>query len=119
MRLLILIAFSLTGCVSLSLDEEAHRLAQWNFTYDESISSEHIIYDSIDKPFSGDCDVYAFTLQRVIGGEVWFIMLDDYEYPYHAALVKDGMVYDNINKRPVDKSDYRGQFVMKIDLKRK
>jgi len=109
MRLLILIVFSLIGCVSLSLDEEAHRLALWNFSYVEDVDNEYLIYDSISIPFYGDCEDYAFTLQRVIGGDVWHI--DREGKSAHAALVKNGIVYDSLFKHPINQSAYRGEFL--------
>lgn len=107
MRLLILI-FSLAGCAS-SPDYEAHRLALWNFSYVEDVDNEYLIYDSISIPFYGDCEDYAFTLQRAIGGDVWYIEREGRSA--HAALVKNGIVYDSLFKHPVNQSAYRGEFL--------
>lgn len=49
---------------------EAHRLALWNFSYEKDANDEYRIYDYIDRPFFGDCEDFAFTLQKVIGGDV-------------------------------------------------
>lgn len=43
----------------------------------------------------GDCEDYAITLQREIGGKIWLL------YPMnggvgHAVVVKGGLVYDNL-----------------------
>ena len=109
MRLLILIVFSLIGCVSLSLDEEAHRLALWNFKYRADIADEWIIYDRIDQPFFGDCEDLSLSLQKQIGGDVWYVLLPD--GTAHAALVKNNMVYDSLFNRPVAQDEYKGTFL--------
>ena len=54
---------------------------------------EYRIYDRIDRPFYGDCEDAAFTLQKQIGGDVWYVLLNN--GTAHAALVKNGIVYDN------------------------
>ena len=108
MRLLILI-FSLTGCVSLSLDEEAHRLSLWNFKYKADVDDEWLIYDRIDQPFFGDCEDLSLSLQKQIGGDVWYVLLLD--GTAHAALVKNKMVYDSLFKHPVELNEYKGTFL--------
>lgn len=109
MRLLTLIAFSLcASCVS-NPDAEAHRLALWNFSYQSDIADEWKVYDRIDQPFSGDCEDFSLSLQKQIGGDVWYVILPD--GTAHAALVKNDIVYDNINRRPIGVTDYRGQFI--------
>lgn len=95
------------SCVS-NPDAEAHRLALWNFNYEKDIDNEYRIYDYIDRPFFGDCEDFAFTLQKVIGGEVWYI--DTGRPVAHAALVKSGLVYDSARKRPISKYRYNGEF---------
>ena len=107
MRLLILI-FSLAGCAS-NPDYEAHRLALWNFKYKADIDDEWLIYDRIDQPFFGDCEDLSLTLQKQIGGKVWYVLLPD--GTAHAALVKNKMVYDSLFKRPVEQDKYKGTFL--------
>ena len=109
MRLLILIVFSLIGCVSLSLDEEAHRLALWNFKYKADVGDEWLIYDRIDQPFTGDCEDLSLSLQKQIGGDVWYVLLHD--GTAHSALVKNGIVYDSLFKHPVKREEYEGSFI--------
>ena len=105
-----LLIFSLSFCVSCvsNPDVEAHRLALWNFNYEKDINNEYRIYDYIDRPFSGDCEDFAFTLQKVIGGDVWYV--DKGERLAHAALVKNGIVYDSLSRYPILKSWYNGEF---------
>ena len=108
MRLLLTIVFSLcASCVS-NPDAEAHRLMLWNFRYEADKDNEYRIYDRIDRPFYGDCEDAAFTLQKQIGGDVWYVLLNN--GTAHAALVKNGIVYDNRKARPTLKSDYDGNF---------
>lgn len=105
------LAILCASCVS-NPDTEAHRLALWNFSYQPDTSDEWKVYDRIDQPFSGDCEDFALTLQKQIGGEVWYVLLLD--GTAHAALVKNDTVYDNISRRPVMIGDYRGQFISVI-----
>ena len=97
-------------CVSCasSPDVDAHRLALWNFHYEADKDNEYRVYNSISTPFYGDCEDFAFTLAKQIGGEVWYI--DTGTYPAHAALVKGGWVYDSIYTRRVSKQNYKGEF---------
>jgi len=108
MKLIIALAVLCASCVS-NPDAEAHRLALWNFKYRADINDELRVYDSISNNFSGDCEDFAYTLRKQIGGDVWYVLLLD--GTAHAALVKDGIVYDNINRRPTGVTDYRGQFI--------
>lgn len=57
----------------------------------------------------GDCEDYAFTKQREIGGDVWHVVLPDGRH--HAALVRDGFVYDNLHKSPVKLSSYQASWL--------
>lgn len=108
-RYLLMIAIALcTGC-AVSPETEAHRRAFFHFTYVPDVIDERRIYDSIDEPFYGDCEDYAFTLQRVIGGDVWLIQLPD--STHHAALVKNSTVYDNNSRWPIERSKYDGRFI--------
>ena len=53
----------------------------------------------------GDCEDYAFTKKREIGGEVWHVVLPDWRH--HAVLLKDAMVYDTLNDVPVPHASYK------------
>lgn len=106
--ILILITLSLSACAS-NPDAEAHRLALWNFTYEADKVNEYRVYNSISSPFTGDCEDFAFTLAQRIGGNIWHIILPD--GGRHAALVKSGIVYDNRSRRPIEKSQYQGEFI--------
>tara|TARA_R100000541_G_scaffold30953_1_gene39829 strand:- start:1353 stop:1700 length:348 start_codon:yes stop_codon:yes gene_type:complete len=108
MRLILIFSLGLCASCSSNPDAEAHRLALWNFHYEADKVDEYRIYDRIDRPFFGDCEDFAFSLQKVIGGDVWYI--DQGKAIAHAALVKDNWVYDSIQKRPVSKSRYNGDF---------
>jgi len=108
MRLILIFSLILCASCSSNPDAEAHRLALWNFNYEKDIDNEYRIYNYIDRPFFGDCEDFAFTLQKVIGGEVWYI--DRGQAVAHAALVKGGWVYDSIYKRRVSKNRYNGDF---------
>ena len=108
MRLIILITLSLcASCVS-NPDAEAHRLALWNFHYEKDIDNEWRVYDRIDIPFMGDCEDYSGTLQRVIGGDIWYVIIPN--GIAHAVLVKNGTVYDNMHKQPISRNKYNGDF---------
>jgi hypothetical protein len=109
MRLILIFSLALcASCVS-NLDAEAHRLALWNFRYEEDKYNEFRIYNSISNPFAGDCEDFAFTLRRQIGGDVWLIKLEDMSY--HAALLKNNIVYDNMYRRAVKLDRYHGKFI--------
>lgn len=109
MRLLLIFSLSLcASCVS-NTDAEAHRLALWNFRYEKDIANEWRVYNYIDRPFFGDCEDFAFTLQKVIGGDVWYI--DQGEQIAHSALVKNGIVYDSLYRYPIPKGQYKGRFI--------
>lgn len=113
MRLILLItSILIASCVS-NPDAETHRLALWNFRYEADKTNEYRIYNSISTPFYGDCEDFAFTLARQIGGSVWVIRLEDMSY--HAALLKDGFIYDNMHRKPIKKDRYRGRFVQAIE----
>ena len=85
-------------------DEKAYYEALSNFTYVDDVADEHLAFTRIDKPFSGDCEDFAFTLQRQIGGEVWAFTYDN--NVNHAALVLNGVVYDSLRKHPVSIEKY-------------
>lgn len=104
----------LSGCASF--EAQQHYIALSNFTYtpDPVVSEElsHRVNWSRHnplKPFSGDCEDYAFSLQSLIGGKVYQVQLDSGQS--HAVLVKDGIVYDSLDLRPINKADYPGLFL--------
>jgi len=93
-----LITMTVAGCSSIP-NEDIHRIARWNFRYkrESQGQNEWLAYESVFHPFQGDCEDFSFTLQKQIGGQVRFIRLPS---GGHAILVKDGIVYDNMKKRP-------------------
>ena len=84
-----------------------------NFTYRPDRSDEWIRYANVDKPFKGDCEDFAFTLQNMIGGDVWYTFT--HEGIAHAVLVKDDMVYDTFY-HITEKSEYPGKFMYIMDF---
>jgi predicted transglutaminase-like cysteine proteinase len=65
------------------------------------IDDKWVSFDNADnEKFYGDCEDLAFTLQKIIGGRVFKVKLKDSFYsenPYHAVLVVNNIVIDNIN----------------------
>lgn len=104
--MLILAAALFTGCVSLPPDTEALFEAKRNFEYVPDKADEWRAFTRTDLPFAGDCEDFAFSLQRVIGGRVHYVMT---KYGGHAILIKDGLAYDNIYKWPVPVDSYPGE----------
>ena len=109
MRLILITLISLCASCASNSDAGAHRLALWNFTYEEDKENEYRVYNSISSPFAGDCEDFSGALQGIIGGDMWYIILPGGER--HAALVKNGIVYDNRSRRPIEKSKYKGEFI--------
>ncbi|QDP55688.1 MAG: hypothetical protein Tp138OMZ00d2C19078241_20 [Prokaryotic dsDNA virus sp.] len=109
---LIAIAILITGCATPQ--QSAHREALWNFKYVPDVENELRVYDRIDQPFEGDCEDFAFTLQRQIGGDVWYIVRAE---GAHAALDVDGIIYDNMSKHPIPRVSYPGVFVTILEIK--
>lgn len=112
MRLLLLLLIA--GC-----NEQAFYVAKANFIYEPDKANEIRVYDSIDKPFRGDCEDFAFTLQKQIGGIVLWMAKGEYcaiDAP-HAVLLVDGVVYDNCADDPIKLEKYKGNlgFVMRGD----
>lgn len=94
---LILALLFVTGCNTT--DHKVYQTALTNFVYESDVEDERRIYNTVDREFYGDCEDFAFTLQKQIGGEVWYVKLDDESgYRYHAVLVKDGITYDYLYK---------------------
>ena len=109
MRLILIFSLSLcASCVS-SPDAEAHRLALWNFHYEADKANEWRIYDRIDRTFFGDCEDFSLSLQKVIGGDVWYV--HNGGAAAHSALVKNGIVYDSLSRYPIPKGQYKGRFI--------
>ena len=100
-------SLALSGCVNYSPDDEQYFIARKNFHYQSDLVNEYRLYSYIDKPFYGDCEDFAFTLQHQMGGDVWYVLLN-YTLP-HAVLVKDSIVYD-MNRKYL-KSLYPGKFI--------
>ncbi len=100
------------GCNTTSQNaNQIYRKAISNFVYESDIEDERCIYENIDDKFYGDCEDFAFTLQKQIGGEVWYVILNDRtSYRYHAVLVKDGITYDYIYKSSW-KENYPARFM--------
>lgn len=99
-------------------DSEQYRLALDNFTYVADEVDELKRYDRIDRPFSGDCEDFAFTLQHQIGGKVWrAVIFQDDRFLAHAVLVKNNTVYDNRYTEPVPVDHWFGRLerVMHIE----
>ena len=113
MKLLIAViaVLLLSGCQA-SKDYSVCNQAKYNFIYESDKADELRLYSRIDRKFKGDCEDFAFTLQKQIGGEVWKVILTEKGmYPWHAVLVKDGVVYDYLyEKSRVD--DYPAKFVV-------
>ena len=107
MRLILILSILMSGCTSIPHFDKWHE-ARNNFRYIEDIEGEWLVYDRIDEEFMGDCEDFAFTLQKQIGGEVWKVHVYGI---WHAVLLKDGFVYDNIRRTPISRESYRGWFV--------
>ena len=99
----------LTGCTSFKYQQE-HFEALHNFTYKkDDASNSWVMYSTTIRPFKGDCEDFAFTLQNVIGGKVRRVY--DPKWGYHAVLVKEGVIYDNNSKFLKLVGDYDGIFI--------
>lgn len=99
------------GCSSVP-NVNTHMMALSNFRYRRDVADEWLIYDRIDQPFTGDCEDYALTLQKQIGGKVWYVVIPTGEH--HAVLVADDHVYDNLNRWPVHREEYQADWVRVI-----
>lgn len=98
-----------SGCASLPPEAAAHRTALSNFTYiPDPKSDPWLAFTRIDRPFFGDCEDFAFTLQRAVGGVVFYVYTP--EGTPHAVLVKGGFVFDNQHPHPVAFDYYPGKF---------
>jgi outer membrane biogenesis lipoprotein LolB len=108
-KLFIISLLALSGCTTMTPDQKAMQQASDNFVYVSDIADEWRIYDRIDQPFEGDCEDYALTLQKQIGGKVWYV--NHHKRGAHAVLVKNNVTYDFLVKRPLHKYLYPGEFV--------
>ena len=99
----------LTGCNTT--ETTVYKTAMTNFVYESDIADERRIYNTVDETFYGDCEDFAFTLQKQIGGEVWYVVLNDRtKFSAHAVLVKDGVTYDYLY-RSSWKENYPARFL--------
>lgn len=110
---ILLISLILSGCSTLNPNQAALHQAIWNFTYEPDKADEWRIYDAIDKPFAGDCEDFALTLQKQIGGDVWFVKHNT--LGSHAVLVKDDVAYDYLIGRSIGRDRYPGKFIVIIN----
>lgn len=99
--------------------EKAFYTALDNFTYvaEPRGQDKHLRYITHTKPFSGDCEDFAFTLQAVIGGEVWAV--EHSGSIKHAVLLSGGIVYDNFHQLPIPKSKYPTEFIAPLKFRGK
>lgn len=111
----IAVTFLIASCQSHK-DYAIYNQAKYNFVYEADKENELRLYGRVDKRFYGDCEDFAFTLQKQIGGDVWYVILNDKSYTQaHAVLVKDGVVYDYLyEKSRID--DYPARFANIIKI---
>jgi hypothetical protein len=109
----IVVMLLIFGCQPFQ-DHAIYNQAKYNFVYESDKENELRLYERVDKKFYGDCEDFAFTLQKQIGGDVWYVILNDKSYTQaHAVLVKDGVVYDYLYKKSrVD--DYPASFLFML-----
>ena len=112
MKLILILSILMSGCTSIPHFDKWHETRN-NFRYIEDIEGEILAYDRIDREFLGDCDDFAATLKKQIGGNMFAVKYQGY---WHAVLVKDGFVYDNAMKTPVAVEAYEGEFVGEMAL---
>lgn len=106
-HLFIISLLLLTGCSTLNPNQQALRQAIGNFHYEADKDDEWRIYDAIDKPFKGDCEDFALTLQKKIGGQVWYVAHKT--QGAHAVLIKDEVTYDFLLNRSMPIESYPGK----------
>lgn len=105
-------AFFIYGCANVSHEVKAFQTAHYNFKYTKDPKSDPwYAFTNINNPFSGDCEDFAFTLQRAIGGQVMYTIL---ERTAHAVLLKDGVIYDSRYKWPISAEDYQGAVIYEM-----
>jgi ABC-type cobalt transport system substrate-binding protein len=74
-----------------------HAIALANFTYHAEPAGQDVWQEfvTVDSPFSGDCEDFAFSLKKAIGeGEVMHVVLPDGRD--HAVLIVQGVILDNL-----------------------
>lgn len=100
-------------------EEKVFYTALENFTYIREPKGVdlHYRYTSHETKFAGDCEDFAFTLQGVIGGEVWVVKHNG--VTNHAVLLVDGAVYDNFYQMPISKNDYPTKFIKPLEFRGK
>lgn len=59
----IAVTFLIAGCQSYK-DYAIYNQAKYNFVYEADKENELRLYDRVDKRFYGDCEDFAFTLQK-------------------------------------------------------
>lgn len=92
---------------STSSDDEAYYRALSNYEHVDDIGDTHTAFTSIDNPIRGDCEDFAFSLKRQIGGDVWAVSRNG--NVDHAVLIKNGVVYDSLLSRPSQLDDYHNR----------
>lgn len=104
---------------SKTIEEEAFYAALGNFTYKLEPYGEdkHLRYTHHDKPFTGDCEDFAFTLQSALGGEVWVV--EHKGDIKHAVLLANGVVYDNFYQMPIPRNEYPTEFLAPLTFRGK
>jgi hypothetical protein len=112
----------LIALLSFNVSASVYDVAVSNFKYVADADSasnvkenlKTLAINDVNKPFSGDCDDFAFSLQKEIGGKVWYTSFKD--EGAHAVLVKDGIVFDFYKgKMPVN--EYPSKLLFWFDVK--
>lgn len=114
--LIIILLFAWFKLSPKTHEEEVFYTALENFTYQLEPTGEdtYLQYTHYDNPFIGDCEDFAFTLQRELGGQVWAV---EHDGPIkHAVLIKDGIVYDNFHQQPIRVSEYPTEFIKALEF---
>jgi hypothetical protein len=110
------------GCASIEqFNHPASVLrGQWTYNNENRIADHYYIRE---RTLTGNCMDYALTLQKQIGGDIYYIpfgemrrifRLENWGTDAHAVLCKDGRCYDQIRSysREFLESNVRGWFVM-------
>jgi predicted transglutaminase-like cysteine proteinase len=83
--------------MTLSAIIAMHAIALANFIYQSEPAGQDIWqeFETVERPFSGDCEDLAFSLKKAIGeGEVMHVVLPDGRD--HAVLIVQGVILDNL-----------------------
>lgn len=74
----------------------AHAIALANFVYQAEPEGQDVWqqFETIERPFTGDCDTFAFTVRHALGdkGDVMYAVMPDKQA--HAILDIDGVTVD-------------------------